>query len=72
MSDFLPKELKKAIDKAGKQAVIDSIKKDFEATYNTDKRVNATLKKVYFNKDYSIKGIDVNYTFVGGLKELEK
>ena len=26
MSDFLPKELKKAIDKAGKQAVIDGIK----------------------------------------------
>ena len=47
-------------------------KKCFEATYNTDKRVNATLKKVYFNKDYSIKGIDVNYTFVGGFKGLEK
>ena len=61
MSNILPKETQKIINDIAKEAISEQVKKMFEIVYNTDKRVHATIKKVYFNKDCSIKGIDVHY-----------
>ena len=72
MSNILPKETQKIINDIAKEAISEQVKKMFENVYNTDKRVHATIKKVYFNKDFSIKGIDVYYKLNIDFKELEK
>ena len=72
MNNILPKETQKIIEKIAKEAVSEQLKKIFEVSYNTDKRVHATIKKVYFNKDFSIKGIDVNFKLNIDVKDFIK